>query len=297
MSLFKKFTDFCAGFAVFGALLYLLRSFMTFMKDEELSMLAKLKEFVSKENANNYRAYAILAILFTASLFIGLLLKKFPFVALAVSSVPMVFSIDYFAASRLDNRPMLFVALGAIHVVGCLFECIICDKEKRFGKLNCTFIAGVISTFACGALSIFTAYRLSAMQSLVKNADPDTFNLTKLSYFDAEIYNALKDASANGQSTDSDQLILLAVMYVVVLIVTLFIGEIFFIDLTFSLIPLVSAAYCYSSKAFLPQADMLVTLSMITTVIFFAATFFGTKINKSKPTAPQGEPHDENSIA
>ena len=86
-------------------------------------------------------------------------------------------------------------------------------------------------------------------------------------------------------------------MYVVVLIVTLFIGEIFFIDLTFSLIPLVSAAYCYSSKAFLPQADMLVTLSMITTVIFFAATFFGTKINKSKPTAPQGEPHDENSIA
>jgi len=77
-------------------------------------------------------------------------------------------------------------------------------------------------------------------------------------------------------------------MFIVVIIVTAFIGEIFFVDLIFSTIPLVSVAYCYSSGIFLPQADMLITLALISTVIFFTATLFGTKHVKEIP-APQEE--------
>ena len=95
-----------------------------------------------------------------------------------------------------------------------------------------------------------------------------------------EIFNLVKDASAKGKDTDPDQLILLAVMFIVVLIVTMFIGEIFFVDLTFSLIPLVSVIYSYNSSAFLPQSDMIVTLALISATVFFAATLFGTKIEK-----------------
>ena len=282
MSYFKRFTDFCAGFAVFGALLHLIRNFVTFMKDEEISTLKKLKEFLGRENADCYRAYAIIAIVLTASLFIGILLKKFPFVALATSSLATVVIVDLFVGSIISERPMFYVALTIIHTIGCLFECVMCDREKRLKRLNCTFIAGVITTFASGALCLFTAYRLSEMKKLFKTADLETFNVAELSFFDMEIFNLVKDASAKGKDADPDQLILLAVMFIVVLIVTMFIGEIFFVDLTFSLIPLVSVIYSYNSSAFLPQSDMIVTLALISATVFFAATLFGTKIDKKK---------------
>lgn len=286
MSYFKRFTDFCAGFAVFGALLHLIRNFVTFMKDEDISTLKKLKEFLSKENADCYRAYAIIAAVLVASLFIGIILKKFPFVSLAVSSLATVVIVDLFVESRINDRPMFYVALAIIHTVGCLFECVACDREKRLKKLNCTFIAGVVTTFASGALCLFTAYRLSEMKKLFKTADLETFNVAELSFFDMEIFNLVKDAFAKGKDADPDQLILLAVMFIVVLIVTMFIGEIFFVDLTFSLIPLVSVIYSYNSSAFLPQSDMIVTLSMISVTVFFAATLFGTKIEKKNGGTP-----------
>lgn len=292
MSYFKRFTDCCAGLAVFGALLYLVRSFIPFMKGKDISTIQKLKDFLGRDNADNYRAYAILAIAFTASLIIGILFKKFPFVSVAVSTAPIVLSVDLFAQSRLEVRPAFFIILAAIHVAGCLFECVMCDRERRLPKLNCTFIAGVITTFASGALSLFTSFRLSAMKDLVKTADPDSFNITKLSYFDAEIFNLVKDSSAKGINTDPDGLILLAAMFAVVLIVTVFIGEIFFVDLFFSVIPLGMLIYNLSSKAFLPQGDMLIALALISTVIFFAATFFGVRTEKSKP-APAVETEAE----
>ena len=281
MSYFKRFSDFCAGFAVFGALLHLIRNFITFMKGEEISTLGKLKEFLSRANADDYRAYATIAVVLFVSLALGIALKKFPFVALTLSAAAMVVMIDLLQAQRIDERPMFYVFLTALHVVGCIFECVIRDREQTFKKLNCTLTAGVLTTFASGALSLFTAYRLSEMKELYKTADLETLDITKLSSFDAQIFNLVKEAS--GKDVEATQLIILAVMFIVVIIVTMFMGEIFFVDLIFSAIPLISTAYCYSSGIFLPQADMIITLSLISTVIFFAATLFGTKRQKSKP--------------
>ena len=280
MSYFKRFTDFCAGFAVFGALLHIVRNFITFKKNEDISTLEKVKDFFDRGNSDDYRAYAIIAIALTASLFIGILLKKYPFVALSASAIPMVLIIDMFVAERIEERPMFYVALAAIHVVGAIFECISRDKEHSFKKLNCTFVAGLVTTFAGGALSLFTAYRLSEMKSLYKTADLETFDITELTSFDAELFNLIKDAS--GKDVDATQLIILAVMFIVVLVVAMFIGEIFFIDLAFSAIPLGTIAYCYSTNVFLPQADMLITVALISTAVFFAATLFGTRLEKKK---------------
>lgn len=280
MSYFKRFTDFCAGFAVFGALLHLVRNFITFMKDEDISTLKKLGKFLDRGNADDYRAYAVIAAVLVASLFLGILLKKVPFVALTASTAALAVIIDIFAAERLDERPMFYVVLAIIHVVGCIFECIVCDREHRFKRLNCSFIAGVITTFAGGALSLFTAYRLSEMKALYKTADLESFDMTELTSFDAEIFELVKTAMAKGQSADIDQLIILAVMFIVVLTVTLIIGDIFFVDLIFSAIPLISVAYCFATGIFLPQADMLVTVALISFAVFFAATLFGTRIEK-----------------
>jgi len=185
MSYFKRFTDFCAGFAVFGALLHLIRNFITFMKDEEISTLDKLKEFLSKANADDYRAYATVAVVLGASLVLGIALKKFPFVALTLSAASMAVMIDILQAQRIDERPMFYVILAALHVVGCIFECIMRDKAHSFKKLNCTLTAGILTTFAGGALSLFTAYRLSAMRTVYQTTDLETFDITTLSSFDA----------------------------------------------------------------------------------------------------------------
>lgn len=292
MSYFKRFTDFCAGFAVFGALLHLIRNFVTFMKGEEISTLEKVKEFFSRANTDDYRAYATVALVLGVSLALGIAFSKFSFVALTLSSISMAVIIDLLEAQRIDERPMFYVILAAIHVIGCIFECIMCDRARVFKKLNCTLTAGILTTFAGGALSLFTAYRLSEMKELFKNSDVKTFDITKLSSFDAQLFNLVKDASAKSNTTESTQLIILAVMFIVVIIVTMLIGEIFFIDLTFSAIPLITVAYCYTSGIFLPQADMLVTIALISTVTFFAATLFGTRHEKPQPevlTEPASE--------
>lgn len=282
MSYFKRFTDFCAGFAVFGALLHIIRNFIVFKKDEDLSTLQKLKDFFARGSADDYRAYATVAIVLIASLFLGILLKKFPFVALAASTGALAVIIDIFAAERLDERPMFYVALAIIHVVGCIFECIVCDRERRLKKISCSLVAGVITAFGGGALSLFTAYRLSEMKALVRSADLETFDITSLNSFDAELFELVRSMTAKGQSTDMDQLIILAVMFIVVLVVALIIGDIFFVDLIFSAIPLVSVAYCFATGVFLPQADMLVTVALISTATFFAATLFGARIKKTE---------------
>ena len=125
------------------------------------------------------------------------------------------------------------------------------------------------------------------MRSLFKSVDLEDFDVTKLTAFDAEIFNMIKESSL--KSADTDQLIILAIMFIVVLVVAVFVGEIFFIDLAFSVIPLVTIAYCYSTGAFLPQADMLVTLSAISTATFFAATLFGVRTEKKEKISEQTE--------
>jgi hypothetical protein len=163
MSLFKKFTDFCAGIAAFVGSLFLLQKYMLFepldtqeyiewlsyeikysngklspsMLDGITEAPSKLSQFFTPKLANeyDYRLLAILIVTLAISILVGLIFKKLPFVSFFFSLIPAVEITYLFTKERLYTQIGLFLIAGALHVAGSIFECIIRDKEDGRHRL------------------------------------------------------------------------------------------------------------------------------------------------------------------
>ena len=130
MSVFKKFTDFCGGFAAFSAIFFLFAEFMEYSpKDEPESLLQKLKMFLSDEPQFEYRPYLLLIALLVGALVISLLLRKRPYLAFGVSVLPLAYAISMLDYGQIYEYPMLYVVLGAFFAMGNLWECVCLDRE------------------------------------------------------------------------------------------------------------------------------------------------------------------------
>ena len=151
MGYFKKFTDFCAGFAAFSALMYLFREFMAYTPkgEEPVGLREKLDRFLSAEPIRDYDFYLPLIALLLLSLILSLLLKKRPYLSFAVSLLPLSYTLLLFTEGHLYERPMLYVILSALHTAGSLIACILEDREDRGRRgalaldLGCLVTAGL----------------------------------------------------------------------------------------------------------------------------------------------------------
>ncbi|MBE6547060.1 MAG: hypothetical protein E7668_06455 [Ruminococcaceae bacterium] len=151
MSYFKRFGDFCAGFAAFSAILYVFREFMEFTPKETVPLLEKLKLFFSDEPRREYRTYLILIGLLLLSLLISLLLHRFPYLSFATSVPPLLHIMLMYDAGLLYERPMLYFVLGGVHACGCLAECIRRDREDRRRRAAIAAdLCGLVGMGLCG---------------------------------------------------------------------------------------------------------------------------------------------------
>lgn len=160
MSLFKKFTDFCAGIAAFVAGLFLLQKYMVFtpltdaeyirwMADEikygketasateTLTAPSKISQFFTPEiiNEYDYRLLFILIITLVVSILIGLIFKRLPYVCFFFSILPAIEITYLFTQQRLYTQIGLFLICGLLHVAGNVVECILRDKEDGRHRL------------------------------------------------------------------------------------------------------------------------------------------------------------------
>ena len=160
MSLFKKFTDFCAGIAAFVAGLFLLQKYMVFtpltdaeyirwMADEikygketasateTLTAPSKISQFFTPEiiNEYDYRLLFILIITLVISILIGRIFKRLPYVCFFFSILPAIEITYLFTQQRLYTQIGLFLICGMLHVAGNVVECILRDKEDGRHRL------------------------------------------------------------------------------------------------------------------------------------------------------------------
>ena len=159
MSLFKKFTDFCAGIAAFVAGLFLLQKYMVFTPltdaeyirwlsdeikygketavDETVTAPSKISQFFTPEiiNEYDYRLLFILIITLVISILIGRIFKRLPYVCFFFSIIPAIEITYLFTQQRLYTQIGLFLICGMLHVAGNVVECILRDKEDGRHRL------------------------------------------------------------------------------------------------------------------------------------------------------------------
>ena len=159
MSLFKKFTDFCAGIAAFVAGLFLLQKYMVFTPltdaeyirwlsdeikygketavNETVTAPSKISQFFTPEiiNEYDYRLLFILIITLVISILIGRIFKRLPYVCFFFSILPAIEITYLFTQQRLYTQIGLFLICGMLHVAGNVVECILRDKEDGRHRL------------------------------------------------------------------------------------------------------------------------------------------------------------------
>jgi hypothetical protein len=257
MSLFKKFTDFCAGIAAFVGGLFLLQQYMVFKpldNDEYAEWLSykikysnetvsetasetvteaiseapsKIKQFFTPELINDfdYRLLFVLVLTLAISVTVGIIFKKLPYVCFFVSLIPALEIAYIFSTGFLYTQIGLFLLLGALHVAGNVFECILKDKEDGRHRL---WICAKISTLFPAAICLICTKIADRVP--LENID-DKISLYKELAF---------------KMTEPDNMALVTKigwMYIIIFAITLVLYNVYFIDTILSAIPLVYTVY------------------------------------------------------
>lgn len=247
MNYFKRFSDFCAVFAISAAAIYTLRKFMSFNPADAEGMVEKLKLFFSKDYYRDYRSYIVLITLLTVSLVVGAVLERFPYIGFALSLAPMLQILLMFGDGKLYERPMLYVILGIAHVLGNIVHSLYLDRAdgKRRGFI-CVNLAGI----ALSALGFWVWRRAELLSHIGAVLDED-----KLGSRDAAILAGVEDGA---QSI----ILKLSLMILVGVAISIILRDVYFIDAAVAVIPFVYSAHLVATEKLrlFPLAIIFITL-------------------------------------
>ena len=129
MTFFKKFTDFCGGFSVFAALMFLLREWMSFAERDGLPFREGLRLFFGPEAQKDRLAPLVFVVLMVFALTLSRIFVKHPWVGLLCSILPMVQVLFFFHNRELYEHPMLYLILVSLFVFGHLADAIVLDRN------------------------------------------------------------------------------------------------------------------------------------------------------------------------
>ena len=272
MSLFKKFTDFCAGIAAFVGGLFLLQKYMAFkpldlekyknyltnqsnfdnmdISIEEITEApSKLRQFFDPDIINlDYRVMLILVFALIISVLAGVIFRRLPYVCFFFSLFPTVITVYMFGKSLPVTQIGLFFAAAALHVAGNVIDAIIRDKEDGRHRL---FVTAKVSILFPAALCLFFTQIVKKVEAI-----PDEAINEKL-----PIFRDIKIELA--EPANIEILKKLGWGFIIIFVICLLLYNVYFVDVTLSAIPLVYSIYVfYASKlTFLPF--VFLTLSLI----------------------------------
>ncbi len=247
MSYFKKFSDFCSGFACFMALIYLFRQFMGFdVADEELGMVGKVKLFLSRTEALDRYLLFVLALMLAISVLAGCIFKKLPYLTLIFSLPPLAMAVDLIKAQYLKEYPLLFLLLCIIAFIGGVYECVRMDRAD--GRHRAAWGADIVS-LGFAAFLVFVYRKAGALAGI---AEEDAF---ELDHFDYEIYSL-------AENMDIKILLTFAAVYAGLALVSLLLSDIYFIDGILALPPAVALIYLWGAEKLTVHPEIIVTLAL-----------------------------------
>lgn len=235
MSLFKKFTDLCAGVAAFFASIFFIREYMEFTPEEppEISGGAltdalesaseefpgKLEQFLEPTENADYSLLIPLILLLILSAVLGRVFRRLPYVCFGISLIPAMMIAYMYEVDMLYEQVGLYLILGALHVAGNLVECLLCDREDGRHRLS---IAAKISSALPAALCFYVMW---------KGAQTPPEDIEEINHFEDRIFFGMTEA-------DVEIMTRLGIMLLVLLCVSIILHNVYFIDAILSLVPL-----------------------------------------------------------
>ena len=234
MKYLKRFTDFCGGFAAFCAIIYSMTQFIMYNPSEEMGTLEKVKHFFFGNYSKNFNAYVVMIALLIASVVIGTIFERFPFVSLSVSSIPFLWILFMFVSGWLYDRPMLYIVLSIVHMSGSVIYALMLDKVD--GKRRAYWCVNSLGALV-GALCL-AIWKKSEVIRDVKFTEDE---LRELSDIDSELFMGLEGDSAR-------ILFVIGVMLLVGVVVSLLLRDVYYIDVILCAVPCI-----YSLRAFFSE--------------------------------------------
>ena len=128
MSCFKKFGDFCSGFACFSGLIWLFSEFMSNEFEENMGIKEKLKDFFAGSERTDNKLMLVLSVMLVVSIVAGVVFKRIPYVTLLFSVPPLMLSVDMVRSEYIDKYPMMYILFCGISVLSDVWECILTDR-------------------------------------------------------------------------------------------------------------------------------------------------------------------------
>ena len=254
MTLFKKFTDFCAGIAAFSGALFLLQKYMVFEPLDDSEYIewlsyeikysnatiaetvtkapSKIEQFFTPKLINefDYRLLFILVVTLVLSVLVGVIFRKLPYVCFAFSIIPAVEIAYLFAKERLYTQIGLFLLLGALHVAGNLFECIVRDREDGRHRL-----------WICAKISLLFPALFCLLCTKVADKIPVDGINDRISIFKELAFKMTKPENMEIVTK-------IGWMYVIIFVIAMIFYNVYFIDTILSAIPLVYTIHMLYSE-------------------------------------------------
>jgi hypothetical protein len=139
-----------------------------------------------------------------------------------------------FASGWLYERPMLYVALGFIHMAGSIIYAVSLDKDDA--KRRAFWCVNAVGTLV-GTLCI-VVWRKS---SILENAKFTDDQIRELSDIDAEIFNGLESDSAK-------VLLVIGVMMLVTVLVSVVMRDLYYIDVILCAVPCIYSLWAFFTE-------------------------------------------------
>ena len=258
MSYFRIFTEFCAGISVFAALMFVLRQYLEYNFKDVESTKEKLKIFFDP-SARDYRGYVLLAALLILAIIVSLIFKRAPEISFFFSALPLFCVIYLYDAGKLYERPMLFFCLSIVQIAGNLYDSLkLSSKGRKYSPIFTSFFASLIPLLCC-ILMIWRKAEVVAIPS------------EKLYPFDVEILR-------NIDSVDVTLFKNIAIMYGIILLISIILRGVHFIDLSLSLVPLVFVIYKQATESLGPHHEIILAAAILCTITHLCCTIGERKI-------------------
>jgi len=262
MSSFKKFCDFCGGIALFVSVFFVFREFMSFSVEDDPTLREKWTFFLT-ETERDVRPFLGLVGLLALSLLVGILCRRLPFVGFAFATLPFLQALSMLRDGYLYERPMLYLLLGALPIVGNLFDAL--HRDSLNGRHR-AFLLGNVSSLLVLGFCLLILWRLDVVK--------DATDVHGLRRFDQTVFASLEH--------DLAFLKQYAVLYGIGIATSLLFCGAYWIDLIFAALPLTLALPRQIMGTLGPHSELLLSLMILCLICRLALMVAGTPWRSKK---------------
>jgi hypothetical protein len=241
--------------------MYVFRHYMGYNFDDVESTKEKLKIFFDRSSLRDYRGYVLLASLLILAITVSLVFKRLPEISFFFSALPLFYVIYLYDAGKLYERPMLFFCLSAIQISGNIFDSL---RMSRYGRRYSPVFTSFFATALPLLCSVLTIWRKEAVNNIPED---------KLYPFDLEIM-------LNTESIDVSLFKTVALMYAAILLISVILRGVHFVDFFLSLVPLAYVIYKQATEALGPHHEIIVTSALLCAVTHLCLTVGNKSVGK-----------------